>query len=104
MPSCCAAAIAIGAAVASATGRLAVRSGMYNIGMLLESHGMGDEEVTIAEVLSDQGYATAFHGKLTAAKSETLDFVVGWGKMAYICPFLTTAYNNFRYLRLARWL
>ena len=37
---------------ASATGRLAVRSGMYNIGMLLESHGMRREEVTIAEVLS----------------------------------------------------
>lgn len=48
---------------ASATGRLAVRSGMYNIGMLLESHGMRAEEVTIAEVLSKAGYATAFHGK-----------------------------------------
>ncbi len=48
---------------ASATGRLAVRSGMYNIGMLLEKHGMRGEEVTIAEVLSKAGYATAFHGK-----------------------------------------
>ncbi len=48
---------------ASATGRLAVRSGMYNIGMLLESHGISGEEVTIAEVLSKAGYATAFHGK-----------------------------------------
>jgi arylsulfatase len=48
---------------ASATGRLAIRSGMYNIGMLLESHGMRGEEVTIAEVLSKVGYATAFHGK-----------------------------------------
>ncbi len=48
---------------AASTGRLAVRSGMYNIGMLLESHGMGAEEVTIAEVLSRAGYATAFHGK-----------------------------------------
>jgi len=48
---------------ACATGRLAVRSGMYNIGMLLESHGMRGEEVTIAEVLSKAGYATAFHGK-----------------------------------------
>ena len=45
------------------TGRLAVRSGMYNIGMLLESHGMSGEEVTIAEVLSKAGYATAFYGK-----------------------------------------
>jgi arylsulfatase A-like enzyme len=48
---------------ASATGRLAVRSGMYNIGMLREMHGMRGEEVTIAEVLSQAGYATAFHGK-----------------------------------------
>jgi arylsulfatase len=48
---------------ASATGRLAVRSGMYNIGMLRESHGMRAEEVTLAEVLSKAGYATAFHGK-----------------------------------------
>ena len=48
---------------AAMTGRLAVRSGMYNIGMLLESHGMRGEEVTIAEVLSEEGYATAFHGK-----------------------------------------
>jgi arylsulfatase len=48
---------------AAATGRMAVRSGMYNIGMLLESHGIGAEEVTIAEVLSGEGYATAFHGK-----------------------------------------
>ena len=45
------------------TGRYAVRSGMYNIGMLRESHGMRGEEVTLAEVLSKEGYATAFHGK-----------------------------------------
>jgi arylsulfatase len=48
---------------ACATGRLAVRSGMYNIGMLRESHGMRGEEVTLAEVLGEVGYATAFHGK-----------------------------------------
>ncbi|MEM8882629.1 MAG: sulfatase-like hydrolase/transferase [Planctomycetota bacterium] len=48
---------------ACATGRHAIRSGMYNIGMLRESHGMRGEEVTIAEVLSKAGYATAFHGK-----------------------------------------
>ena len=45
------------------TGRYAVRSGMYNIGMLRESHGMRSQEVTLAEVLSKKGYATAFHGK-----------------------------------------
>ena len=48
---------------ASVTGRLAVRSSMYNIGMLREQHGMRGEEVTMAEVLSKVGYATAFHGK-----------------------------------------
>ena len=48
---------------AAVTGRLAVRSGMYNIGMLLESHGLSKNEVTLAEVLSKEGYATAFHGK-----------------------------------------
>ena len=45
------------------TGRLAKRSGMYNIGMLGESHGIRGEEVTLAEVLGKAGYATAFHGK-----------------------------------------
>ncbi|NQT17839.1 MAG: sulfatase-like hydrolase/transferase [Planctomycetes bacterium] len=45
------------------TGRHAVRNGMYNIGMLREQHGMRGEEVTMAEVLSKVGYATAFHGK-----------------------------------------
>jgi arylsulfatase A-like enzyme len=48
---------------ASMTGRLAIRSGMYNIGMLDERHGMSGNEVTIAEALSEAGYATAFHGK-----------------------------------------
>ena len=48
---------------ACATGRHAVRCAMYNIGMLRESHGLHKDEVTIAEVLSKAGYATAFHGK-----------------------------------------
>ncbi|WP_299354757.1 sulfatase-like hydrolase/transferase [uncultured Shimia sp.] len=48
---------------AAITGRMAVRSGMYNIGMLQESHGLNAEEVTLAEVLGDAGYATAFFGK-----------------------------------------
>ena len=48
---------------AAATGRMAIRSGMYNIGMLQESHGLVDEEVTMAEVLGEVGYATAFYGK-----------------------------------------
>ena len=45
------------------TGRHPVRNSMYNIGMLRESHGLRGSEVTIAEVLSEAGYATAFHGK-----------------------------------------
>ncbi len=48
---------------AAATGRMAIRNGMYNIGMLLESHGISGKEATMAEVLSKAGYATAFHGK-----------------------------------------
>jgi len=48
---------------ATVTGRYAIRSGMYNIGMLRESHGISKDEVTLAEVLSKAGYATAFHGK-----------------------------------------
>ena len=45
------------------TGRHPVRNAMYNIGMLREMHGLRGTEVTIAEVLSEAGYATAFHGK-----------------------------------------
>ena len=45
------------------TGRHPVRNSMYNIGMLLESHGLRASETTIAEILSSKGYATAFHGK-----------------------------------------
>lgn len=45
------------------TGRYAIRSGMYNIGFPIENEGMRAEEVTMAEVLSQAGYATAFYGK-----------------------------------------
>ena len=45
------------------TGRHAVRSGMSKIGFPVEARGMRAEEVTIAEVLSKAGYATAFYGK-----------------------------------------
>ena len=45
------------------TGRHAVRNGMYNVGFPYEYGGLAAEEVTIAEVLSQAGYATAFYGK-----------------------------------------
>jgi arylsulfatase len=45
------------------TGRHAVRSGMYNVSFPLEYGGMSEKETTIAEVLSEAGYATAFYGK-----------------------------------------
>lgn len=45
------------------TGRLPVRHGMGVVGMPHEAGGMRAEEVTIAEVLSKAGYATAFYGK-----------------------------------------
>ena len=48
---------------ACVTGRYAIRSGMYNIGFPVENEGMRAEEITMAEVLSNVGYATAFYGK-----------------------------------------
>lgn len=48
---------------ATMTGRHAVRNGMYNVGFPYEYGGLAAEEVTIAEVLSDGGYATFFGGK-----------------------------------------
>ena len=48
---------------AAMTGRHAVRNGMYNVGFPYEYGGLAAEEVTIAEVLSEAGYATAFYGK-----------------------------------------
>jgi len=45
------------------TGRYAVRSGMHTVSFPVEYSGMDADEVTIAEVLSSAGYATAFYGK-----------------------------------------
>ena len=45
------------------TGRNAVRSGMYNVSFPLEYGGMSEKEVTLGEVMSEAGYATAFYGK-----------------------------------------
>lgn len=45
------------------TGRYAVRSGMHTVSFPVEYSGMDADEVTIAEVLSDVGYNTAFYGK-----------------------------------------
>jgi arylsulfatase len=45
------------------TGRHPVRHGMGVVGMPHEFSGLRAEEVTIAEVLSKAGYATAFYGK-----------------------------------------
>ena len=48
---------------AALTGRLAVRSGMYTVAFPPEGSGLPAEEVTIAEVLSEAGYSTAFFAK-----------------------------------------
>ena len=48
---------------AALTGRLAVRSGMYTVAFPPEGSGLPAEEVTIAEVLSQAGYNTAFFAK-----------------------------------------
>jgi len=45
------------------TGRHAVRSGMYNVSFPMEYGGMSEKEVTLGEVMSAAGYATAFYGK-----------------------------------------
>ncbi len=45
------------------TGRYAIRSGMHTVSFPVEYSGMDADEVTIAEVLSNEGYMTAFHGK-----------------------------------------
>lgn len=45
------------------TGRHPVRNGMYNVSFPLEYGGMSEKEVTIGEVMSEAGYATAFYGK-----------------------------------------
>ena len=49
--------------VAMLTGRHPVRNGMGVVGMPHEFSGLAAEEVTIAEVLSEAGYATAHFGK-----------------------------------------
>ena len=48
---------------AALTGRLAVRSGMYTVSFPPEGGGLPAEEVTIAEILSQAGYGTAFFAK-----------------------------------------
>lgn len=48
---------------AALTGRLAVRSAMFKVGFPPDGMGLHTDEVTIAEVLSEAGYKTAFVGK-----------------------------------------
>ena len=45
------------------TGRYAIRSGMHTVSFPIENSGIDADEVTLAEVLSKAGYATAFYGK-----------------------------------------
>ena len=48
---------------AALTGRLSVRSGMHTVAFPPEGAGLNADEVTIAEVLSEAGYNTAFIAK-----------------------------------------
>jgi len=48
---------------AAMTGRMPTRNGMYNVGFPYEYGGLAKDEVTLGEVLSAAGYATAFYGK-----------------------------------------
>lgn len=55
---------------ASMTGQLAIRTGTWEIGFPIEYTGLAAENVTMAEVLSRAGYATAFFGKLHLGDTE----------------------------------
>lgn len=55
---------------AALTGRYAVRNGMYTVGFPYEYGGLPRSEVTIADILSDAGYKTAFHGKAHQGDTE----------------------------------
>ena len=48
---------------AAMTGRIPTRNGMFNVGFPYEYGGLAKDEVTMAEVLGEAGYATAFYGK-----------------------------------------
>ena len=48
---------------AAMTGRHPIRNGMYNVSFPYENGGLAKDEVTMGEVLSEAGYATAFYGK-----------------------------------------
>ena len=52
------------------TGQLAIRTGTWEIGFPIEYTGFAAENVTMAEVLSQAGYATAFYGKLHLGDTE----------------------------------
>jgi hypothetical protein len=55
---------------ASLTGQMAIRTGTWEIGFPIEHTGLAAENVTMAEVLSQAGYATAFFGKLHLGDTE----------------------------------
>jgi arylsulfatase len=52
------------------TGQLAIRTGTWEIGFPIEHTGFAAENVTMAEVLSQAGYATGFFGKLHLGDTE----------------------------------
>ncbi|AXI45521.1 sulfatase [Sulfitobacter sp. SK012] len=52
------------------TGQNAIRTGTWEIGFPIEYTGLAAENVTMAEVLSGEGYATAFFGKLHLGDTE----------------------------------
>lgn len=52
------------------TGQNAIRTGTWEIGFPIEYAGLAAENVTLAEVLSAEGYATGFFGKLHLGDTE----------------------------------
>ena len=63
--------------VATLTGRHPIRSGLTQVVFPVHAIGMPNEEVTIAEVLSEAGYATAHFGKgMSGEQMDTIGYDV----------------------------
>ena len=66
------------------TGRLPVRSGMYGTEERMRvlfpdsPHGMSSDEITLAEILRERGYATGVFGKWHLGPWQKLFPILGW--------------------------
>jgi arylsulfatase A-like enzyme len=81
---------------ATLTGQLAIRTGTWEIGFPIEYTGFATENVTLAEVLSKVGYATAFFGKLHLGDTEeSYPHTQGYDEAFWaLYNQVTSLYNN----------